>query len=69
IDMLSYLMATKKNVCLVCLDFAGISTNPVDLSKLFSKHQLKIFERQNVVKDPLALQEFDCRKQLVQRSK
>ncbi|KAI8089060.1 uncharacterized protein BX664DRAFT_332074 [Halteromyces radiatus] len=82
-DLISYLVVTEK-VCLVVIDFAGLSTNVDDLRSLIENHknlqriivdhlpyeiEVKIYERDLLLSDPSALEAFSCRKGFYKRSK
>ncbi|ORX52439.1 hypothetical protein DM01DRAFT_1323617 [Hesseltinella vesiculosa] len=82
-DLISFIAATE-NVCLVVLDFAGITTDAEDLrsfvqdnsnlkmiviDQLPFQHEVKLFQRNQLLNDPQALENFICRKSCVQRSK
>ncbi|KAI8079892.1 uncharacterized protein BX664DRAFT_303026 [Halteromyces radiatus] len=82
-DLISYLAATKK-VCMVVLDFAGLTTNVKDLKQwlcdnpnleniiidqLPIQHKIKIFNRAQLLNDVKTLELFNCRTGCVQRAK
>ncbi|ORX42678.1 hypothetical protein DM01DRAFT_1330024 [Hesseltinella vesiculosa] len=82
-DLISYLATTKK-VCLVVIDFAGLSTNVEDLfcfirnngniekiivDCLPFENNVKVYERSSLLKDTEALHEFSYRQRFTQRSK
>ncbi|KAI9489341.1 hypothetical protein BDB00DRAFT_770812, partial [Zychaea mexicana] len=77
-----YLSYTK-NVCLVVVDYAGLSTNVPDLYDFIRKHQnlqkiivdhlpyendVKVFDREELL-DIKSLEVFNCRKGNYHRSK
>ncbi|ORE00709.1 hypothetical protein BCV72DRAFT_107437 [Rhizopus microsporus var. microsporus] len=83
-DMIEYLKKYDKKVCLVVIDFAGLSTNCRDLHNFIKEHEnlekiivdsllweneVTIFERNEVISNPELLQAFNCRKKPVHRSK
>ncbi|ORX52442.1 hypothetical protein DM01DRAFT_1336810 [Hesseltinella vesiculosa] len=82
-DLIRFLSSETK-VCLVCIDFAGLSTDPNDLYSFVSNHQsllrlvvdqlpylneTKIFERDQILSDASILSSFDCREKALRRSK
>ncbi|ORX53533.1 hypothetical protein DM01DRAFT_1305742 [Hesseltinella vesiculosa] len=81
-DLLSFIKVTE-NVCLVALDFAGLSTNPSDIVALIKENgniqkiiidlsssgkHVKYFHRKDILEHPDVLQEFDCRHAYPKRS-
>ncbi|ORY97467.1 hypothetical protein BCR43DRAFT_489818 [Syncephalastrum racemosum] len=81
-DLLQYLAAATK-VCLVVVDYAGLSTNTEDLYEFISKYEsiskvvvdqlpstndAKFFERADLLDGP-SIKGFNCRKGNPQRSK
>ncbi|KAI9301128.1 hypothetical protein BJ944DRAFT_11032 [Cunninghamella echinulata] len=82
-DLLSYIRIAKK-VCLVAIDFAGITTNIADLrnfvrdndsvkkilidSTPYGKY-INIYDRDQLLDSSQELNEFNCRQQCLQRSK
>ncbi|EPB83454.1 hypothetical protein HMPREF1544_09782 [Mucor circinelloides 1006PhL] len=82
--MISYINSSVTDICLVAIDFAGLSTNVGDLQNFFNTHKkLKTvlidkliydnefheFKREAVLSDPTVLSSFDCRSKPVQRSR
>ncbi|CAO0791683.1 unnamed protein product [Mucor circinelloides] len=82
--MISYINSSVTDICLVAIDFAGLSTNVGDLQNFFNTHKkLKTvlidkliydnefheFKREAVLSDPTILSSFDCRSKPVQRSR
>ncbi|ORZ07156.1 hypothetical protein BCR42DRAFT_154762 [Absidia repens] len=83
-DMISYISTAEQNLCLISLDFAGLSTDVNDLHSFISKHEkLKmiivdnlpsdhkyhVFQREIVLDNLSSLFPFDCRSKPIQRSK
>ncbi|KAI8067027.1 uncharacterized protein B0P05DRAFT_208143 [Gilbertella persicaria] len=83
-SMISYINSSVTDICLVAIDFAGLSTNVGDLQNFFNTHKkLKTvlidkliydnefheFKREAVLSDPTILSSFDCRSKPVQRSR
>ncbi|KAI7871788.1 hypothetical protein BDF14DRAFT_1718488 [Spinellus fusiger] len=79
-----HISAAEQNICLVALDFAGLSTNVNDLHSFVSKHEklktiiidnlpfnhkVHVFQREAILNDPLSLSPFNCRSKSIQRSK
>ncbi|KAG0169905.1 hypothetical protein DFQ28_004069, partial [Apophysomyces sp. BC1034] len=82
-DMLAYITNTDK-VCLVGLDYAGLSTNCNDLYEFLTQHPnlkkiiidniptdniIHVYECSNLLNEPETLEKFECRKKPHQRSK
>ncbi|ORY99652.1 hypothetical protein BCR42DRAFT_339263 [Absidia repens] len=74
--MISYIRSSEKNVCLVAIDFSGLSTNTSDLITFIEnhenlktiitdtlpyKHKVHVFERHSVLENPSLLNAFNCR--------
>ncbi|KAI8636077.1 hypothetical protein BD408DRAFT_356353 [Parasitella parasitica] len=83
-SMLSYINSSETDICLVAIDFPGLSTNINDIQSFFNIHKkLKTvivdkllddnkfhkFKREAVLNDPTVLSSFDCRSAPTQRSK
>lgn len=82
-DLIKYI-ASKDKVCMVTLDYAGLSTNTLDLKEFLStKTQIKkvivdlfpytnemtAYDCHQLLEDPGRLKVFDCRKAFYKRSK
>ncbi|CAO3628474.1 unnamed protein product [Cunninghamella echinulata] len=82
-DMLNYFGMSKNKICLIVIDFAGISTYCNDMMSLINDHEnlekliidqlptknkIKIIDREEIIKDPSILSEFECRMSPIQRS-
>ncbi|KAI8329963.1 hypothetical protein BC941DRAFT_441737 [Chlamydoabsidia padenii] len=82
-DMLAYITNTEK-ICLVALDYAGLSTNCNDLYGFLTQHPnlekvmidtmptesvIHVYERNQLLNKPEMLKKFECRKKPHQRSK
>ncbi|KAI8988016.1 hypothetical protein BDF20DRAFT_853347 [Mycotypha africana] len=82
-DLISY-FSTAKKICLIRVDFAGITTNCANLRNLLSQHEslkkiiidrspfgkpINIYDRDKLLDGTQDISEFDCRKGLFQRSK
>ncbi|KAG0736000.1 hypothetical protein G6F57_013705 [Rhizopus arrhizus] len=82
-DFIEFLNATKKEVILVVLDYAGLTTNVEDLKEFLSEQrnitkiivdrlpittEVEIFETELLLQDPKAIKKFDCRTRPIQRS-
>ncbi|KAL1929732.1 hypothetical protein VTP01DRAFT_1870 [Rhizomucor pusillus] len=82
-DLLHYAQATKTNICLAAIDFAGLTTNVEDLKKLLSTNnrikkvavdtfsstnELFIFDSDNLIRDSNLIQKFQNRKSAIRRS-
>ncbi|KAI9359712.1 hypothetical protein BD770DRAFT_419320 [Pilaira anomala] len=83
IDFIEFLNSTKKEVILVALDYAGLSTNVEDLKEFLSKQrnitkiiidrlpitsEVEIYETEVLLQDQNAIKKFDCRTRPIQRS-
>ncbi|KAI9470121.1 MAG: hypothetical protein EXX96DRAFT_532524 [Benjaminiella poitrasii] len=83
-DLINYLDTTDDNVCLVIVDYSGLSTNVNDLKQFVSnhkklkkiiidqlpfKHETKVINREIILEDPSVLSIFNCRTNTNQRSK
>ncbi|ORX49843.1 hypothetical protein DM01DRAFT_1308683, partial [Hesseltinella vesiculosa] len=83
-DMIGYISSCEKKICLVAIDFAGLTTNPKDLEDFVKDHEnLEIIiidqlmesnrvitlRRHEIIENPSVLSVFDCRKKCLQRSK
>ncbi|ORX63074.1 hypothetical protein DM01DRAFT_1331159, partial [Hesseltinella vesiculosa] len=81
--LISYLAMTKK-VCMVVIDYAGLTTNARDLKEWLSanpnleniivdqlpiQHEIKIFNRAQLLNDAKTLELFNCRKGCIPRAK
>ncbi|KAI9248169.1 hypothetical protein EDC94DRAFT_684883, partial [Helicostylum pulchrum] len=76
-------ISTNNKICLVVLDYAGLTTDPSDL-KIFietnkniemiivdnlpQNNKIEIFERKKILKNPSILDAFKCRTSIKQRS-
>ncbi|KAI8091724.1 hypothetical protein BDF21DRAFT_436578 [Thamnidium elegans] len=73
----------KKEVILVVLDYAGLTTNVEDLKEFLSKqrnitkiiidrlpitYEVEIYETEMLLQDQNAIKKFDCRTRPIQRS-
>ncbi|KAI9252140.1 hypothetical protein BY458DRAFT_422315, partial [Sporodiniella umbellata] len=82
-DMLVYLKSVKHNVCLVSIDFAGLTTRAHDSVQLIetspaikkivietftAANELFLFDAESLTMDTELLEKFNCRKKIVQRS-
>ncbi|KAI8983046.1 hypothetical protein BDB01DRAFT_723226 [Pilobolus umbonatus] len=82
-DNRQFLRATKKEVILVVLDYAGLTTNVEDLKEFLSEQknitkiivdrlpvttEVEIFETELLLQDPKAIEKFDGRTRPIQRS-
>ncbi|CAO3610314.1 unnamed protein product [Mucor hiemalis] len=82
-DFIEFLNATKKEVILVVLDYAGSTTNVQDLKEFLSEQrnitkvivdrlpitaEVKIYETELLLQDPKTIKKFDCRIRPIQRS-
>ncbi|KAI8889661.1 hypothetical protein K501DRAFT_266833 [Backusella circina FSU 941] len=83
-DMLTYLKSVSHDVCLVAIDFAGLTTRSEDIIRLVETNpslkkiaietftqcnQVFIFNTKELVKDNDLLQKFEDRNYFIQRSK
>ncbi|KAI9490113.1 hypothetical protein BDB00DRAFT_769367, partial [Zychaea mexicana] len=83
-DLLSYLKATPKDICLVALDFAGLSTDCHDIYQFVcdntriqklvidlipSLSKVIIFDRRDIISKPEILEAFNCRPAPAKRSR
>ncbi|KAI9011869.1 hypothetical protein CLU79DRAFT_771653 [Phycomyces nitens] len=83
-EMLKYLQSVKHDVCLVSLDFSGLSSRSHHVKDLLDKnHSIKkitietfavsnevfIYDSDTLLSDIKLLENFDCRPKPVQRSK
>lgn len=83
-DLLTYLKSVNHDVCLVSIDFAGITTRSEDIVKLVETNpflkkiaietfalcnEVFIFNTKKLVKDNDLLQKFENRNYFIQRSK
>ncbi|EIE88215.1 hypothetical protein RO3G_12926 [Rhizopus delemar RA 99-880] len=74
-EMLQYI-STNKKICLVVLDYAGLTTDPNDLKKFLEankniekvivdnlpqNNKIEIFERKEILNNPSRLEVFRCR--------
>ncbi|RCH77967.1 hypothetical protein CU097_001347 [Rhizopus azygosporus] len=81
--MLQYININKK-ICLVVLDYAGLTTDPNDLKKFLEtnkniekiivdnlpqSNKVEIFERKEILNNPSRLEAFKCRSNTCRRSK
>ncbi|KAF1804783.1 hypothetical protein FB192DRAFT_1051949 [Mucor lusitanicus] len=82
-DFIEYLNKTQKEVILVVLDYAGLTTNVEDLKEFLSNQknikkiivdrlpittEVEIYETELLLRDQKAINKFNCRTQPVQRS-
>ncbi|KAI8093995.1 hypothetical protein BDF21DRAFT_407690 [Thamnidium elegans] len=82
--MLVYLKSVKHDVCLVSVDFAGLTTRTHDIVQLIETNpaikkiaietftvanELFLFDSESLTTDAELLEKFNCRKKSVQRSK
>ncbi|CAO3664519.1 unnamed protein product [Rhizopus stolonifer] len=82
-EMLQYI-STNQKICLVVLDYAGLTTDPNDLKKFLEankniekiivdnfpqNNKVEIFERKEILNNPSRLEVFRCRASTCQRSK
>ncbi|KAI8096331.1 uncharacterized protein BX664DRAFT_323677 [Halteromyces radiatus] len=83
-DMLEYIQAVDHNVCLVSIDFAGLSSRShivkdfleefhaikkIAIETFSFDNEVLLLDSQQLKSDNQLLQKFDCRKKLIQRSK
>lgn len=83
-DLLTYLKSVSHDVCLVAIDFAGITTRSEDIIKLVETNpslkkiaietfaqcnEVFIFNTEKLVEDNDLLQKFEDRNYFIQRSK
>ncbi|KAI9267002.1 hypothetical protein BY458DRAFT_437561, partial [Sporodiniella umbellata] len=83
-DMLIYLKSIKHNVCLVSIDFAGLTTRTQDIIQLIETNpaikkiaietftvanELFLFDTDSLKADTELLEKFNSRKKSIQRSK
>lgn len=83
-DMLIYLKSIKHNVCLVSIDFAGLTTRTHDIIQLIETNpaikkiaietftvanELFLFDSDSLKTDTELLEKFNGRKKSIQRSK
>ncbi|KAI8887166.1 hypothetical protein K501DRAFT_269136 [Backusella circina FSU 941] len=83
IPLLKYLSSTEKKVCLVIVDYAALSTVPVDVQALVKNHKsleyivvdrlketgrYEVYRRMKILQTPDCLDSFNCRKGLPHRS-
>ncbi|KAI7895818.1 uncharacterized protein EV154DRAFT_435802 [Mucor mucedo] len=83
-DLLTYLKSASHDICLVALDFAGITTRSEDIIKLVEtnpslkriaieifaqSNEVFIFDTEKLVDDYDLLQKFEDRNYCIQRSK
>ncbi|KAI8968265.1 hypothetical protein BDF20DRAFT_839387 [Mycotypha africana] len=83
-DMLHYLQSAKHNICLVSIDYAGLTSRSQELRRLIENNEkikkiaidtfaldseIHIFDTKLLASDPSLLTKFDCRKKILQRSK
>ncbi|GAA5817648.1 hypothetical protein MFLAVUS_011199 [Mucor flavus] len=76
-------ISTSENICLVAIDFAGLSTNTSDLYDFIQVHGsiktiiidlsastgfMKHYNRDDIIDNPSILKDFDCRKPCYKRS-
>ncbi|KAI9262889.1 hypothetical protein EDC94DRAFT_648136 [Helicostylum pulchrum] len=81
--LLKFLNFSEKQVILVTLDYAGLSTNIEDLKEFLRNHEnvktivvdrfpikakMEVFEREALLLDGDTINKFDCRRRPVQRS-
>ncbi|KAG2212649.1 hypothetical protein INT47_000626 [Mucor saturninus] len=82
-DLMKF-MASKNKVCLVTLDYAGLSTNCLGLQEFLSKkaqikkiivdlfpytNEMTVYDCNHLLEDPERLKVFNCRKAIYRRSK
>ncbi|KAL0142355.1 hypothetical protein V8B55DRAFT_1497199 [Mucor lusitanicus] len=70
-DFIEYLNKTQKEVILVVLDYAGLTTNVEDLKEFLRlpiTTEVEIYETELLLRDQKAINKFNCRTQPVQRS-
>ncbi|SAM02884.1 hypothetical protein [Absidia glauca] len=79
IDLVVFLQTAQTKIRLVVQDFAGLTTNTVDLTAFFNKHRMlkevlvdlghtiTVLSRQELLSGKVS--DFDCRKGCLQRSK
>ncbi|KAI8095653.1 hypothetical protein BDF21DRAFT_406406 [Thamnidium elegans] len=78
------ILTSTKKICLVVLDYAGLTTDPNDLKKFLEtnkniekavvdnlpkNNKVEIFERKEILNNPSRLEAFKCRSNTCQRSK
>ncbi|KAI9018736.1 hypothetical protein CLU79DRAFT_705389, partial [Phycomyces nitens] len=83
-DMLEYFQSVDHNICLVSIDFAGLSSRPHLVKDLLEEYpaikkivietfkhdnKVQILDSELLLSDDQLLNNFDCRKKLIQRSK
>lgn len=82
--MLTYLKSVKHDVCLVSIDFAGLTSRTHDIIQLIENNpaikkiaietfnvanELYLFSSDSLTADTELLEKFNCRKKCMQRSK
>ncbi|KAI8643615.1 hypothetical protein BD408DRAFT_414573 [Parasitella parasitica] len=82
-DFIEFLNITKKEVILVVLDYAGLTTNVEDLKEFLGEqknitkivvdrlpitNEVEIYAAELLLQDPKAMKKFDCRTRPIQRS-
>ncbi|KAI9017929.1 hypothetical protein CLU79DRAFT_762270 [Phycomyces nitens] len=83
-DMLHYLQSAQHDICLVSIDYAGLTSRSQELKSLIENNdgikkiaidtfaldnELQLFDAKLLASDPTLLAKFDCRKKILQRSK
>lgn len=82
--MLHYLQSSQHDICLVSIDYAGLTSRPQELKKLIENNdrikkiaidtfaldnEIRLFDAELLASDSNLLNNFDCRKKILQRSK
>ena len=82
--MLHYLQSTDCDICLVSIDYAGLTSRSQELKRLIENNdkikkiaidtfaldnEIHLFVTKLLASDPTLLIKFDCRKKVLQRSK
>ncbi|KAI8359135.1 hypothetical protein BD560DRAFT_334940, partial [Blakeslea trispora] len=83
-DMLQYLQSADHDICLVSIDYAGLSSRSQELKRLIENNDklkkiaidtfaldngIHLFDTKLSLSDPALYTKFDCREKILQRSK
>ncbi|KAG1469160.1 hypothetical protein G6F56_003420 [Rhizopus delemar] len=82
-DMMSHIKAANTNICLIVIDFAGLSRDSEDIRSFVRSHpklkkisvdrlpinnMVTTYNREDILLDHKFMKDFDCRKAPIQRS-
>lgn len=82
--MLQYLQSADHDICLVSIDYAGLTSRSQELTRLMENNpmikriaidtfaldnEIHLYDTELLASDHTLLSKFDCRKKILQRSK